>query len=129
MTDTKSFDLGTVLTVTAGRLLTDIDNLYNILGFMTGESLFAHQLPRASVACKEPLLEKFPKLAEITVPEKSDTFDTAKKIMAWLDTQTVTYGNTFDVTPLENFEHKNPLTELTEMTDKPVVVVVAEERK
>lgn len=125
---TKTFDLGTVLTVTTGRLLTDIDNLYDILGFMTGESLFTHQLPRASVACKGPLLEKFPELAEITVPEKSDTFDTAKKIMAWLDTQKAIYGNAFEVEPLESFEHKNPLTELAEMMpDKPIVAVIAED--
>ena len=49
---TKTFDLGTVLTVTTGRLLTDIGNLYEILNFMTGDDLMTHQLPRATEACK-----------------------------------------------------------------------------
>lgn len=123
---TKTFDLGTVLTVTTGRLLTDMGSVYEILNFMTGEDLMTHQLPRASRACEGPLLSQFPKLAEIEVP-KGFTGDTAKAVPQWVDTQKAIYGNAFEVEPLESFEHKNPLTELAEMTDKPIIAVVAGE--
>ena len=42
------YDLGTVLSVTTGTLLTKIGNVYKILNYMTGDNLFTHQLPRVS---------------------------------------------------------------------------------
>jgi hypothetical protein len=125
---TKTFDLGTVLTVTTGRMLTDMGSLYEILNFMTGESLMTHQLPRASEACEEPLLAQFPKLAEVQVPEKFTGDDLAQVVADWVADQEKIYGSTFEVEPLESFEHKNPLTELAEMTDKPIIVVGAEDK-
>jgi hypothetical protein len=123
---TKTFDLGTVLTVTTGRLLTDIGNVYNILDFMTNDNLMTHQLPRASNACTKPLLAQFPQLNEVEVPEsfEGEDHDPHAAVKNWLDTQKVIYGNAFEVEPLESFEHKNPLTELADMRpDMPIVVV------
>jgi len=69
----KTFPLGTVLTVTTGRLLTtasgkDGDNgigsLYEILGHMTDDSPYTTQLGRFSDECKPWLLRWFPELAE-----------------------------------------------------------------
>ena len=61
---TKKFHILDVLSVTTGRLLSPrgMDGIYDILGFMTGEDLFTHQLPRASDVCKPYLLRRFPKL-------------------------------------------------------------------
>lgn len=42
----REFDLATVLTVTTSRLLTDMDNLYDILNYLTGDDFMTHQLPR-----------------------------------------------------------------------------------
>lgn len=124
---TKTFDLGTVLTITTGRLLTDIGSVYEILNFMTGDNLMTHQLPRASEACEKPLLAQFPKLAEITIPDKFEGPDLKHSVQNFLATAVRVVGNTFEVEPLESFEHKNPLTELAEMTDKPIIAVVAGE--
>ena len=62
------FTLGQVLTVTTGRLLCPMDELYAILNFMTQEDLYTHQLPRASNHCKPALLEKYPILAKLRIP-------------------------------------------------------------
>lgn len=68
---TKSFSLRTILTVTTGRLLTEgkgerdngIGDLYEILGWMSGEyGLITHQLPRVGEKCKPWLLKQFPEL-------------------------------------------------------------------
>lgn len=131
MMTTKTFDLGTVLTVTTGRLLTNMGKLYNILDFMVNDNLMTHQLPRATQACEGLLLAQFPKLNEVVVPEKfefdaGDPDSLKKAVNDWLDTQKAIYGNAFEVEPLESFEHKNPLTELAEMTDKPIIAVVAD---
>lgn len=67
---TKPFPLRVVLTVTTDRLLTKsrgdrdngIEDLYEILGWMTNDSPFTHQLPRFSQECKPWLLQWFPEL-------------------------------------------------------------------
>jgi hypothetical protein len=61
----KSFHISDILSITTGRLLSNrhMDGVYDILNFMTGESLFTHQLPRASITCQPFLVAQFPQLA------------------------------------------------------------------
>src|SRR5688572_14476801 len=71
MSETKTFPLRVVLTVTTGRLLTEpkgerdngISDVYQILGWMTNDEPFTHQLPRFCDECKPWLLRWFPELA------------------------------------------------------------------
>lgn len=68
---TKSFHLRVLLTVTTGRLLTKskgerdngISDLYDLLGHMTNDQPFTHQLGRFAEECKPWLLRWFPALA------------------------------------------------------------------
>lgn len=53
----KRFDLGAVLTVSTKRLLTDIDDLYKILNYLTGEQIYTHQIPRALLATSQYVLD------------------------------------------------------------------------
>jgi hypothetical protein len=103
--------------------MTDIGKVYEILNFMTGDDLMTHQLPRAAEACEGPLKEQFPKLAEIVVPDKFPANDPKTAVQEYLDEKIAVYGNSFEVTPMEGFEHKNPISELAEMTDKPIIAV------
>jgi hypothetical protein len=74
MSETKTFSLRTVLTVTTGRLLTKpkgerdngIGDLYELLGWMTNDSPFTHQLGRFAEECKPWLLRWFPNLQHAT---------------------------------------------------------------
>lgn len=117
---TRSFHLGDVLSVTTGRLvsLRHIDGVYDILGFMTGEQLFTHQLPRASREAAPEILRQHPDLAAIDEPEL-----TPETWRGWLDTMIATYGETRTLTPLVNHEPIDPMLELASMTDKPIVAV------
>lgn len=67
----QSFHLGDVLSITTGRLLSPegMAGVYRILNHMTGRELYTHQLPRAADACAPVLLERFPQLADIELPE------------------------------------------------------------
>jgi hypothetical protein len=67
---TKTFPLRVLLTVTTDRLLTEpkdggngIGDLYDILGWMTNDSPFTHQLGRFGQECKPWLLKWFPEIA------------------------------------------------------------------
>jgi len=59
---TKSFPLGTVLSVTTGRLCCNIGEVYEILNHLTGDNLFTHVLPRAGRFAGPLILEQYPEL-------------------------------------------------------------------
>lgn len=77
MTDTetsKHFPTLAVLSVTTGRLLTKpkqesegngIGQLYKLLGWMTDDEPFTHQLPRFARECKPWILRWHPNLADV----------------------------------------------------------------
>lgn len=145
--ETKQFDLGTVLTVTTGRLLTrsrgqddnGIGDLYNILGWMTNDTPSTHQLGRFVKECKPWLLRWFPELAAV----EHELSDLRKGIAAvkaaghsgecgvesWLDRVQVDLGlkTAYDVPriPTDDHDRKNPYFELVAErgTDKNIIVV------
>lgn len=120
---TRVFDLGAILSVTTGRLLCSMDDLYGILNWMTGDSLFTHQLPRAGEECQGPLLAQHPDLAGIIVPKGLSGEETCR---AWLAVQAARFGYSRMVAPLAEGKHAriHPLVEFQmHHPDTPVVVV------
>ena len=67
MAETKDFHIGDILSVTTGRLVSPrhIEGVYDILNWMTGESLFTHQLPRVSREAGPVLLAAHPQIRQI----------------------------------------------------------------
>ena len=122
MTGTKDFHLGDILSITTGRLVSPrhMDGIYDLLNFMTGDSLFTHQLPRA---CEGPLLAQHPDLAAIEVPEE---FSGEEGVRAWLAEQVARYGETRKVAPLHADDHTriDPLTEMRKAAPQAKVIPV-----
>ncbi|GGK62099.1 hypothetical protein Sme01_04020 [Sphaerisporangium melleum] len=121
----KVFHLGDILTVTTDRLVSPdgMDGVYQILNWMTGESLFTHQLIRAAKECAESLREQHPALADIDVPDWVNDEATVKR---WLDSQVSVFGEWWPVEPLAPGQRQyiDPVTELRQMTSgRPVHVV------
>jgi hypothetical protein len=109
----RSFHLGDVLSVTTGKLVSPrlIEGVYDILNYMTGDSLFTHQLPRASRECAPWLLRQHPELA--TVDASGVTRTTWRR---WLAEQIAQFGDSLEVEP--------PLTELREMVPDDKIIVI-----
>ena len=109
---TKTFHLGDILSVTTERLVSPrhIDGVYDILNWMTGDSLFTHQIPRANDECRPHLLAQHPDLADIDIPE----FRGAAHVEQWLAQQVSRFGEYREVAPLADGDHThiNPLDEL-----------------
>jgi len=131
MAETKSIHIGDILTITTGRLVSHdhVGGAYNILDWMTGESLMTHQLPRAADVCKPFLEATFPQLAAIVYPSYLEVDGvSADAIFTWLDTQGELYGEWWDVPklPIDAYDAKNAIIELAEMigTDKTIIGVV-----
>ncbi len=149
-TDTKQFPLRTLLTVTTGRLLTKssgpsdngIDNLYELLGWMTNDSPFAHQLPRFADECKPWLLRWFPELKmSLSLKDLDKWLDRCAKnkcpeegVKFWVSELQVMFPeiqNEYDVPriPVDDHDRKDPYDELVEMrgSDEGIIVIDAGE--
>lgn len=143
MSDTKKFPARVLLTVTTGRLLTKpngerdngIRDLYDILGWMTNDSPFTHQLVRFADECKPHLARMFPELEKVESAENLARFDGlidsaqaggVKAIFAaidtWLEQMTAECGlqPEYEVPriPDESHEVMEPISELAVMMGK-----------
>lgn len=121
----QSFPLGDVLSITTERLVSrdHMGGVYKILGYMTGDELFTHQLPRAAEECRPALLAQHPRLNEVEVPF---AFTGKDHVYAWLAEQEAIYGETLDVDPLilKQGDYSNPIGDLCDMVGPEKVVVV-----
>lgn len=122
----RLFALGDILSVTTGRLMSPrgIEAMYDLLGFMVGEPLWTHQLPRACDECTPDLLRQHPQLVDVEVP---DEFRDEQHVWEFLAEQVERFGVELPVEPLAPADHTSidPLTELSMMRpDIPVIAVV-----
>lgn len=122
MTDRK-FHIGDVLSITTGTLVSPrgMEGVYDILGYMTGESLFTHQLPRAAESCKPALLRRHPQLAGVVAEcREGETWD------GWVNRMAGLYGAEVEVPTLAagEYEPRDPVEELVGMVGAEKVVVV-----
>lgn len=62
-------ELGALLTITTGRLLCPLDDLYAALTTLTGAPVMTHQLPRAAEAVTPTLTAADPLLGRLAPPE------------------------------------------------------------
>lgn len=126
-TSRRDFDLGDILSVTTGRLVSPrhMEGIYDILNFMTGDQLFTHQLPRANRECEPYLLEQHPALKDVDA-----TACTEETWEAWLDEQYTRLGKTLPVAPLPPHAHEfiDPLSELAEKVHPSKIAVVNVEK-
>lgn len=120
---TKQYHLSDIISITTGRLVSTrhMDGVYDILNFMTGDSLFTHQLPRAARECAPILLEQHPQLKDINESEC-----TTKNWQEWLDGLLKKYGEWLPVSPLKEGQHIriNPIAEAESMMGDPKKVIV-----
>ncbi|SMF86693.1 hypothetical protein [Streptomyces sp. Amel2xC10] len=130
MTETRLYSLSDILTMTTGRLLSSrhMEGVYDIANFMTGDSLFTHQLPRAGDACGPALLAQHPQLQGVTPPDGIDE----PALVEWLAAAEHEHGEQLPVAPLQpgEWEHRDPIAELVDMAgpDKAIAVRLDEGR-
>ena len=142
--ETRTFSLRTVLTVTTGRLLTEpkgendngIGDLYELLGWMTMDSPFTHQLGRFADECKPILYRLFPELAlgEACLPKLDEWLGKSptcpqEGIKMWITQLRMMFPEIKLEYAIPQFpiEHatKDPVAELMEIAPNAQVVTVA----
>jgi hypothetical protein len=117
MPETRDFHLGDILSVTDGHLVSPrhMDGVYDIMNWLTGESLYTHQLVLAREECRTELLRQHPQLAEVDSGDEMN----AGNWREWLARMVEKYGETLPVAPLPKREAKydSPIGDLVEMLD------------
>lgn len=114
MAETKSFPTAAVLSTITGRLLCDIGGVYEVLNWMTGESVYTHQIPRISREAEPVILAAHPQLREAW---REATLVNADNWQDWRDRWIDRYGAEIAVPKFGAAEHKaiHPITELRQM--------------
>lgn len=108
----RTINLGQLISVGRGILMTEIREVHEILDYLTGDKLFTHQLPRAFHAVSPHLLAKYPFLNDIDLSSVNE--NNWESVLNELVKQ---YGNEFEIKPINNWQSKEPLSELAEMME------------
>lgn len=119
----KQFDLGDVLTVATGNLISPrgMEGVYDICNFLSGESVYTHQIPRVIREARPMVLSMHPQLANADV-----SGITPENFKARLAELKAAYGETLAVRKMTKDEHEriDPLSELAEKIHPDKIVVV-----
>lgn len=128
----QKYHISDILTITDGRLIAvrGMEAVYDILDFMTDDSLMTHQLGRASKECAPWLLKRYPILGtpefifEIDclvemMKTESGKKDTKSLTTGWASKVALKFGieTELDVYPIPpgGYKKKEPISELAEM--------------
>jgi hypothetical protein len=120
---TKEFPTLHVLSTVTGMLMADIGGVYEVLNWMTGESIFTHQLPRVCREAKAVMQKTRPDLAEAFAEADQVNPDNVREWAAlWLDR----YGPMIAVPKMTADQHEriDPLSELAEKVHPRKIMVV-----
>lgn len=118
---TQRFHLGAVLSMTTGKLLCHMEDIYKIAQHLAGGPVWTHQLGRVMIESKPHLLAQFPALAAVTGDEV-----TPENFAAWLYERIGEHGEWFEVAPMPADAHESidPLSELAEKVHPDRIVTV-----
>lgn len=107
------FTTATIISVTDGRLLCPMDDVYAILNHMTGESLFTHELPGAMEKCAPFILAQHPGICSMMPPKDAEV-----NWPQWIKANKEALAVERDVEPLPADalgEREHPITSLARM--------------
>lgn len=118
---TQRFHLGAVLSMTTGKLLCQMEDIYRITQHMAGEPVWTHQLGRVMTESRPHLLAQFPALAAVSGDDV-----TPENFAAWLRERVCEHGEWLDVEPMPEHAHESidPISELAEKVHPDRIVTV-----
>ncbi|KHE73167.1 hypothetical protein [Halobacillus sp. BBL2006] len=99
----KKFHISDILTIQTGKMLSirNMEGVYDILNYMTEDSLHTHQIPRALDECQPYIKEQFPEFEEIDLSDVDDS-----SLLARMEEVEKEYGSYFEVERLPEGKHE-----------------------
>lgn len=123
---TKLFSTHDVMSVVTGRLMGGIGGVYEVLNWMTGESLFTHQLPRVGREAVPVILAMHPHLASAIEDAEQVT---PENFQDWRDRWVDRFGPQIAVPTMNEDQHEriDAISELAEIVPPDRIIVVKDE--
>lgn len=121
---TKLFPTADVLSTITGRLMGEIGGLYEVLNWMTGESVFTHQIPRIGREATPVLIAAHPLLAQAVEEAEQVTSENYKQ---WRQTWEDRYGQEIAVPKFtaDTHERIDAMSELAEKVHPDKIIPIA----
>ena len=121
--NTKLFSTLDVMSVVTERLMGSMGGVYEVLNWMTGESLFTHQLPRVGREAVPVILAMHPHL-RAAIDEAEQV--TPENYQMWGSTWVDRYGAQITVPTMNEGQHEriDPMSELAEHVAPERIMVV-----
>lgn len=116
----KEFDLGVILNITTMRLFTNMEDVYEILNYLTGDNIYTHQIPRVMSIAKTYILSLYPELTGVGNTVEINSFDDAK---VFINEQKKVFGNKLSLSPMEKtdgYSYVDPIKEAIDMTSRKI---------
>ncbi len=114
----RDFDLGAILNITTSRLFTNMDDVYEVLDYLTGDSIYTHQIPRVMDAAQPYVLSLHPELKGVGDNVEINSFEDAK---AFVDEQKKIFGEKLSLKPMsktDGYSYVDPMEEVDEIHSK-----------
>ena len=120
---TKEFATVDVLSTITGRLMGDIGGVYEVLNWMTGESVFTHQLPRIGREATPVVVAAHPLLQQAVDEAEQVNQENYKE---WRQTWEDRYGPTIAVPKFgaDTHESIDPMSELAEKVHPDKIITI-----
>ena len=93
----KLFDLGSVLSVTTGRMLTNMNDILDVVSFVIGKKVMLHELSTMSIVAYAHILCLHPELCGVGTNVNINGFEDA---MAFIADAKKSYGDELELTPI-----------------------------
>lgn len=124
MTEQREFTTGAVISAATGKMCCDLDELYEILGWLVDDTLMTHQLPAASRAVEDDLKRQHPWVADLdtSVVDRDN-------VRAWYADVCETHGARISVHRPESVDwlQGNAIQDLQDIAgDRPIVAVAVD---
>lgn len=121
--ETKEFATCDVLSTVTGTLIGKIDGVYEVLNWMTGESVYTHQIPRISREAVPVLVARHPALHQ-AIDEAAQV--NRENWQQWRQTWEDRYGPTIAVPKFNAGAHEriDPLSELAEKVHPDKIITI-----
>lgn len=121
--ETKEFATCDVMSTVTGILVGNIGGVYEVLNWMTGESVFTHQLPRISREARPVLVAAHPLLQQ-AIDEAGQV--NGENYKEWLQKWEDRYGPAIAVPKFTAADHESidPMSELAEKVHPDKIVTV-----
>ncbi|TCM56192.1 hypothetical protein C8J36_103564 [Rhizobium sp. PP-F2F-G48] len=122
---TKIFPVDAVMSTVTGILVSEagIGCIYEVLNWMTGESVYTHQIPRISREAAPVLIALYPDM-QSAIDEASQV--NGDNWREWLATWRARYGDEIAVPVMNIAQHEriDPMSELVEMVSPERIVTI-----